>query len=240
MKLRLLAFLGVGLIACQVHAEKKEKAVTLKDQKDKISYILGLNLGADLKSKSMDVNPDLLAVGIKDFQAGGKPLLTDAEIKETIMAYEKEMNAKMRVQQGAPPAAAADPALAEKSKKEGEAFLSENKKKKGVKTLPSGLQYKVIKDGTGAIPKATDTVVANYRGTLINGTEFDSSERHGGPATFAVSRLIPGWTAALQLMKTGSKWQLVVPSNLAYGEMGQGPIPPHAALLFEMELVSIK
>jgi len=131
-------------------------------------------------------------------------------------------------------------AVAGKNKKEGETFLAENMKKEGVKTLASGLQYKVITEGTGKMPKATDTVTTNYRGTLVDGTEFDSSYKRGEPATFPVNGVIAGWTEALQLMKTGAKWQLFVPSNLAYGERGTGPIGPNAVLLFEVELISIK
>jgi FKBP-type peptidyl-prolyl cis-trans isomerase FklB len=131
--------------------------------------------------------------------------------------------------------------LAEKNKKEGEAFLAANKTKEGIKTLPSGLQYKVIKEGTGKTPTAEDTVVTNYRGTLTDGTEFDSSYKRGQPATFPVKGVIPGWTEALQLMKEGSKWELFIPSNLAYGEQGAGGvIGPNAALIFEIELISVK
>ena len=130
--------------------------------------------------------------------------------------------------------------LGEKNKQEGAAFLAENKKKQGVKTLPSGLQYKVIKEGTGKMPKATDTVVTQYKGTLVNGKEFDSSYKRGEPATFPVNGVIRGWTEALQLMKEGSTWQIVVPPELAYGEQGAGPIGPNATLIFEVELISVK
>jgi len=130
--------------------------------------------------------------------------------------------------------------LGEKNKKEGEAFLAENKKKEGVKTLPSGLQYRVIKEGTGKSPKAADTVVCNYRGTLIDGTEFDSSYKRGEPATFPLNQIIPGWTEALQLMKEGAKWQLFIPANLAYGEQSTGIIGPNSVLIFEIELISVK
>jgi FKBP-type peptidyl-prolyl cis-trans isomerase FklB len=140
-------------------------------------------------------------------------------------AFQKEMIAK----------------LGEKNKAEGEAFLAENKKKEGVKTLPSGLQYKVIKAGTGKKPKVTDTVTTHYRGTLMNGTEFDSSYRRGQPVSFQVNGVIPGWTEALQLMEEGAKWQLFIPSNLAYGERGAGrDIGPNATLVFEIELLSIE
>jgi FKBP-type peptidyl-prolyl cis-trans isomerase FklB len=145
-----------------------------------------------------------------------------------MVAFQKEMMAKQSE-------------VAKKNRAEGEAFLAENKKKEGVKTLPSGLQYKVIKAGTGKKPKSTDTVTVHYRGALINGAEFDSSFKRGQPATFLVSKVIPGWTEALQLMEVGAKWQLFIPSSLAYGEQGAGSdIGPNATLIFEVELVSIQ
>ena len=159
-------------------------------------------------------------------------MLSEEEMRTVMTAFQKEMAAKqaeMMKSQG------------EKNKKEGEAFLAENKKKEGVKTLASGLQYKVIKEGTGKTPKATDKVSTHYQGTLIDGTEFDSSYKRGEPATFPVNGVIPGWTEALQLMKVGSKWQLFVPSKLAYGEKGAGPIiGPNAVLIFTVELLAIK
>jgi FKBP-type peptidyl-prolyl cis-trans isomerase FklB len=158
--------------------------------------------------------------------------MTEQEIKETVTALQKDLQVKQQEQVKV---------LAEKNKKEGEAFLAGNKKKQGVITMPSGLQYKIMTDGKGKSPKATDMVTVNYKGTLIDGTEFDSSYKRGQPATFNVNGVIPGWTEALQLMKEGSKWQLFVPSNLAYGERGAGgPIGPNAVLIFEVELISIK
>jgi FKBP-type peptidyl-prolyl cis-trans isomerase FklB len=213
----------------QVSAEEK---LVLKNQKDKVSYAIGLNIGRnlanDLKKQLIDIDSNLLTKGIQDALAGAKPLLTDQEIQETMVAFQKEMMAKWEE-------------IGKKNKAEGEAFLAENKKKEGVKTLPSGLQYKVIKAGTGKKPKADDTVTVNYRGTLINGTEFDSSYKRGQPATFGVSGVMPGWGEALQLMGEGAKWQLFIPSNLAYGERGtSGIIGPNATLIFEIELVSIQ
>ncbi len=206
--------------------------ISLTSQKDKVSYSIGFNIGNNLKKQSIDVSPDLLSQGIKDALSGGKPLLTEQEMSETIMAFQKEMMAKQ---------AERTKELAEKNKKEGEAFLAENKKKEGVITLPSGLQYKVITEGTGETPKLTDFVTTNYRGTFIDGKEFDSSYRRGQPASFPVNGVIPGWTEALQLMKVGSKWQLFIPSSLAYGERGAGSdIGPNATLIFEVELISIK
>jgi FKBP-type peptidyl-prolyl cis-trans isomerase FklB len=180
----------------------------------------------------IDVDLEILVTGIKDALSGAKPLMTEQEMKETITALQKDLQAKQQEQ---------TKALAEKNKKEGEAFLAENKKKQGVITMPSGLQYKILTDGKGKSPKATDTVTVNYKGTLIDGTEFDSSYKRGQPATFAVNGVIPGWTEALQLMKEGSKWQMFIPSNLAYGERGAGgAIGPNAVLIFEVELISIK
>jgi len=185
-----------------------------------------------LKRQSMDLNPDFLLRGIKDAFSGGKALMTDQEIVETMTAFQKEMMAKQQE---------AAKKLGERNKKEGEVFLVENKKKEGVVTLPSGLQYKVIKPGTDKKPKATDTVKAHYRGTLIDGKEFDSSYRRGEPVSFPVNGVIPGWSEALQLMGEGAKWQVFIPSNLAYGERGAGrDIGPDATLIFEIELISIE
>ncbi len=207
-----------------------EKA-ELKTQKDKLSYAIGMDMGGSLKRNAIDVDIDALVKGLKDALAGGKMMMTEQEQRETLMAFQKEFQAKQQEKMKA---------LAEKNKKEGEAFLAENKKKPGVKTLPSGLQYKVITEGKGASPKETDTVTVNYRGTLIDGTEFDSSYKRNEPATFPVKGVIKGWTEALQLMKEGAKWQLFVPAGLAYGERGAGGvIGPNATLIFEVELLKI-
>jgi len=226
MKLKLIVILGILFLVSQVNAQEN---LVLKNQKDKISYIIGMDIGTNLKKQSIDIDSNILAKGVKDALAGTKPLLAEQEIQETMMAFQKDMMAKQEE-------------IGKKNKKEGEAFLAENKKKEGVKTLPSGLQYKVIKAGTGKKPKLSDTVTAHYRGTLIDGTEFDSSYKRGQPATFPVSGgMIPGWTEALQLMEEGAKWQLFIPSNLAYGEKGAGrDIGPNATLIFEIELVSIQ
>jgi len=223
MRSKLIVVLGILFFVSLVSAEEK---LVLKNQKEKVSYSIGLNigrkLGDDLKKQSIDIDPNLITKGIQDALVGAKPLLTDQEIQETMLAFQKEMM--------------------EKYKKQGEAFLAENKKKEGVKTLPDGLQYKVIKAGTGKKPKADDTVTVNYRGALINGTEFDSSYKRGQPVTFPVSGgMIKGWSEALQLMEEGAKWELFIPSNLAYGERGMGGIiGPNATLIFEVELVSVK
>jgi len=229
MKLPWMAVLGMLLFASYVYAGEN---VELKDQKDKVSYSIGINIGKNLKRQSVEVNPPVLLQGINDALSGGKTLMTEQEINETMMNFQKDLMAKQqaRVKE-----------LGEKNKKEGEAFLAENKKKEGVITLPSGLQYKVIKEGDGKIPTINDTVTVHYRGTLINGKEFDSSYTRGQPVTFPVKGVIPGFSEALQLMKVGSKWQLFIPSNLAYGERGAGEeIGPNSTLIFELELLSIK
>ena len=209
-----------------------EENLVLKNEKDKVSYIIGTEIGKNFKKQSIDIDPDVLTRGIKDAISGGKPLLTEQEVQETMATFQKEMMAKQEE---------LTKKLGEKNKKEGEVFLAENKKKEGVKTLPSGLQYKVIKAGTGKKPKINDTVTTHYRGTLIDGTEFDSSYRRGQPVSFPVSGVIPGWTEALQLMEEGAKWQLFIPPNLAYGERGTGrDIGPNATLIFEIELISIQ
>ncbi len=213
-------------------AAKAQAAPALTTQKDKFSYALGMNLGTNLHKQSVPVDPNILLRGLKDALAGGKTALTEDQARAALMEVQNEMRKKQQEQMQAAGAA---------NKKEGDAFLAANKAKDGVVTLPSGLQYKVLTQGTGPKPTATDSVVCNYRGTLINGTEFDSSYKRGEPATFPVSGVIKGWTEALQLMPVGSKWQLFVPSDLAYGERSPGPeIAPDSTLIFEVELLSIE
>jgi FKBP-type peptidyl-prolyl cis-trans isomerase FklB len=225
--------LSIALIALAIcSVALAEEKTTLKDAKDKVSYSIGLDIGTTLKKQKVDVNPDTLSAGLRDALTGAKPQMTDDEIKETMTTFSKDLSEK---QQSAAREAAT------KNTAEGEKFLAENKSKPGVKTTASGLQYKVLKEGTGASPKETDTVVTNYRGTLINGTEFDSSYKRNEPATFPVNGVIKGWTEALQLMKKGSKYQLFIPSALAYGPRGAGQdIGPNATLIFEVELMDIK
>lgn len=204
----------------------------LKTDKDKVSYSIGLDIGTNFKRQAVDLDAKALAAGIADGLSGGKPLLAEDEVRKVLDEFRQQMGAK--AQQAAQQ-------LAEKNQKEGETFLAENKKKKGVITLPSGLQYQVIKAGTGKIPKASETVTTQYRGTLIDGTEFDSSYKRNEPTTFPVNGVIKGWTEALQLMKVGSTWQLFIPASLAYGPQGAGQlIGPNATLIFEIELLSIK
>jgi FKBP-type peptidyl-prolyl cis-trans isomerase FklB len=205
----------------------------LTTDKQKASYAIGMNVGGGLHRQGVDLDTAALLQGMKDALGGGKTLITEDEARAALMKLQNEMQAKQQAQAQQEGAA---------NKKEGDAFLAANKGKEGVVTLPSGLQYKILKEGSGPKPTATDSVVCNYRGTLINGTEFDGSEKHGGPATFPVSGVIKGWTEALQLMPTGAKWQLFIPADLAYGARGTpgGPIPPNATLTFEVELLSIK
>lgn len=217
-------------------AAKSAAAPALTTQKDKFSYALGMNIGSNiggnLKKQSVEVDSNLVAQGLKDALSGGKTRLTEEEAKAVLTERQNEVR---KEQQEKMQAASA------KNKTEGEAFLVANKSKEGVVTLPSGLQYKILTAGTGPKPAATDSVVCNYRGTLINGTEFDSSYKRGQPATFGVGQVIKGWTEALQLMSVGSKWQIYVPSGLAYGERGAGAeIGPNATLIFEIELLSIQ
>jgi len=205
--------------------------LALKTEKDKFSYALGMNLGNSLHRQSVPVDPAILLRGLKDALAG-KTLMTDDDARAALKAVQTEMQKKMQETMQAAGAA---------NKKEGDAFLATNKTKEGVTTLPSGLQYKILTAGTGPKPTATDSVVCNYRGTLINGKEFDSSYKRGEPATFPVNGVIKGWTEALQLMPVGSKWQLFVPADLAYGDRGAGTdIGPGSTLIFEVELVSIQ
>jgi FKBP-type peptidyl-prolyl cis-trans isomerase FklB len=223
---------AVVLLSGSACARQTSTSADLKTDKDKASYAVGLNVGKNLAKESIDVDPAIVEQGIKDAMAGGKTLMTDEEVKAAMTALkataQKNQEAKMAQAGGA-------------NKKEGDAFLAANKAKDGVVTLPSGLQYKILTAGTGAKPTAADTVICNYKGTLINGKEFDASSKHGGPATFPVSGVIKGWTEALQLMPVGSKWQLFIPPDLAYGQRGAGgDIGPGATLIFEVELVSIK
>ena len=217
-----------------------DPAPALKDQKDKVSYSIGMDIGRNIKRQSLDISVEALAAGIKDVMTGGQTALTDDEAREVMNAYRTEMQAKQQ---------SMAKEQSEKNKKEGETFLAENQKKEGVKThtvkLPSGtnavLQYKVLTAGTGPKPSTNDTVITHYRGTLIDGTEFDSSYKRGEPATFPVTGVIKGWTEALLLMPVGSKWQLFIPSELAYGERGAGrQIGPNATLIFDIELIGIQ
>jgi FKBP-type peptidyl-prolyl cis-trans isomerase len=212
---------------------KGATAVTLKTQKEKASYALGMKIGGDLRKQGVGaaVDPALTARGLKDALAGSKMLLTDDEVKAALTQLQTEVRAKQEAKAHE---------AGSGSRKEGEAFLAANKSKEGVVTLPSGMQYKILTAGTGPKPTPSDTVTCNYRGTLINGKEFDSSYKRGQPASFPVGGVIKGWTEALQLMPVGSKWQLFIPPDMAYGDRGAGgDIGPGETLIFEVELISI-
>ncbi|WP_455200826.1 FKBP-type peptidyl-prolyl cis-trans isomerase [Kaarinaea lacus] len=203
-------------------------AAELKSNKQKYSYAIGFQIGSNLKREGADVDVQAIAQGIKDVLTDAKLSVSMEDMQAAVLEMQKEQQAKRQ-------------ARGDKAKKAGEEYLAKNKKEKGVKELPSGIQYKVIKEGKGSKPKATDTIVAHYKGTLINGTEFDSSYGRGQPATFAVNQVIQGWQQILPLMPTGSKWKVVIPSDLAYGPRGAGAnIGPNETLIFEVELLEIK
>ena len=229
MKIIWLVITGLFLWTWPVMAEEKP---VLKTPKEKSSYVIGVDIGQTLQKAGVEIDPDLLARGVRDALRGGKLLMNEQEIKETMTAFQETMTAKQgQVRKE----------LGEKNRIEGAKFLAENGKKPGVVTLPSGLQYKVLRPGKGKKPQAQDIVKVHYRGTLINGAEFDSSIRRGQPASLAVNRIIPGWTEALQLMEEGAKWEIFIPSKLAYGERGAGgAIGPNATLIFEVELLEIE
>jgi FKBP-type peptidyl-prolyl cis-trans isomerase FklB len=223
--------IGIVLAALAIPVLAEDRPA-LKDAKDKVSYSIGLDIGTTFKKQKMELNSDALAAGVKDGLTGATPLMREDEVRQVMMTFSKEMNEK---------AATANKEAADKNTAEGDKFLADNKSKPGVKTTESGLQYKVLKEGNGSPPKPSDTVVVNYRGMLIDGTEFDSSYKRGEPATFPVNAVIKGWTEALQLMKPGSKYQLFIPANLGYGARGAGgDIGPNAALIFEVELLNVK
>jgi FKBP-type peptidyl-prolyl cis-trans isomerase FklB len=212
-------------------AAKPSAPVTLTTQKEKVSYAIGMQIGKNLTREGVDIDTAIFLRGLVDVVAGGKPLMTDEEARTVIQMLQQETMAKREAEMKV---------HGEANKKEGEAFLAENKKKEGVVSLPSGVQYKILQQGTGPKPVATDSVVCNYRGTFINGKEFDSSYKHGEPATFPVNAVIKGWTEILQLMPVGSKYQVWIPSELAYGAQAPPEIGPNATLIFDIELIEIK
>jgi len=219
----MVLFLGAGFAA-----DKPE----VKGEKDKVSYSVGYQVGGDFKRQGVELNPDLLVKGVQDAMSGANPLLSQQEMNKILVDLKKKIVAEQQARQKD---------QAAKNLQEGEAFLAENGRKEGVVTLPSGLQYQVIKEGSGDSPKATDDVTVHYRGTLIDGTEFDSSYKRDKPATFRSDRVIAGWKEALPLMKEGAKWRLFIPAKLGYGERGAGSkIPPNATLIFEVELITVQ
>jgi FKBP-type peptidyl-prolyl cis-trans isomerase FklB len=222
---------GLGLILFAVGLSAQD-ASPLKTPKDKTSYALGVAVGKSFQAQGLDADPNLIAQGLKDALGGGKLLITDDEFRSLMTAFQQSVNEKQ---------AAVKAAQADSNKKAGEAFLADNAKKEGVVTLPSGLQYKIITAGTGTKPTDADTVTCQYRGTLLDGTEFDSTYKNGQPAIIEVGRVIPGFKEALKLMPVGSKFQFFIPADQAYGERGAGNvIGPNAALIFEVELMSIQ
>ena len=228
MKHILAAIVSIGLLFGVCSAADK---VDLKSQKDKESYSLGYQFGQNMKAQGVDLNLKVYTSGIQDALRGANPTLSQEEIQKTLSELQKRIAAAHQKE---------SKEKADKNLSDAKAFMEENKKKEGVKTLPSGLQYKVLAEGSGKTPKATDEVTVNYKGTLVDGSEFDNSYKRGAPANFRLDKVIKGWTEALQLMKEGSKWQLFIPPELGYGERGAGPVPPNSVLIFEVELISVK
>lgn len=232
MKKIILLFLAFGLILFPACKKSEVKKATVETQKDKASYAIGFDLGKNLKKYSEDIELEKMLQGIRDGISGQNSILTEEETKKTLSEFQqtlikKEMERKKEI--------------AVKNKVEEEKFLAENSKREGVVTTASGLQYKVIREGEGSKPTPEDTVKVHYKGTFINGREFDSSYRRGEPITFQLKNMIPGWIEALQLMNEGSKWQIFIPSALAYGEQGAGDIiEPNSLLIFEVELLKVE
>lgn len=237
-ELIMAAAVSAVLVGCNLESSTETAAsaaapIALDSEEKRISYGMGAGLGDRIKRESFGVDVEAFAQGMRDALSGAERLMSQEEVMQEMQAFQQKQMAKMQAEQDA---------MAEKNLQESEAFLADNGAKDGVVTTESGLQYKVVEAGDGAIPTIDDTVEVHYRGTLIDGTEFDSSYARGETVTFPVSGVIPGWTEALQLMSVGSKWQLAIPSDLAYGPggTGGGPIGPNAALVFDVELLAIK
>lgn len=231
VKLR-LGLVAVPVMAALVLSASPAVAQTLSTDQDKLSYTIGADIGSNFREQGIQVNSSVFLSGLQDGLGGKKLQMTDKEMQEVLKKFQSEMMAKKMAE---------FKDAATKNKKEGEAFLAENKKKPGVMTLKDGLQYKVIKAGKGAKPSKNDSVTVEYTGKLINGQVFDSTEKSGKPVTFKVTQVIPGWTEALQLMNQGSEWEVYIPSSLAYGEKGVGgPIGPNETLIFNIKLVAVK
>lgn len=228
MAMQWVVAFGLGLLAGVTAAQD---APALRSEKDKLSYAIGVQAVRSWKRQEVEVDPELVIKGLRDALSGEKLLMSEAELRATLDAFQQEVREKQ---------ARVATLAAEDNKKAGEKFLAENKNREGVVTLPSGLQYKILTAGEGKRPTVDDTVLVHYRGTLIDGTEFDSSYRRDQPATFGVNRVIRGWTEALQLMPVGSKWQLFIPPSLAYGTRGSRRVGPNATLIFEVELIAIQ
>lgn len=224
---RLPVFASIAFLLVVACTKSGNQKVELKTDDQKLSYAIGQQIGSGMKAQNIKVDTDILAASIKDVLNGTPSRLTPQEMQATMMKAQQNMQEKTA-------------GVGKENKAKADKFLAENKAKKGVTTTASGLQYEVVTAGKGPMPKATDTVKVHYKGTLLDGTEFDSSFKRGEPATFPVNRVIKGWTEALQLMKVGSKWKLAIPPDLAYGEQGPPSIPPNSMLQFEVELISIE
>ncbi|MDI9817792.1 MULTISPECIES: FKBP-type peptidyl-prolyl cis-trans isomerase [unclassified Legionella] len=241
MKMRLVAAAVMGLAMSTVIAATDASttdtpapaasATSLPSDMDKLSYSIGADLGKNFKKQGIEINPSAMAKGLQDGMGGGQLLLTEQQMKDVLNKFQRDLMTKRNAE---------FTKKAEENKAKGDAFLNQNKAKEGVVSLPSGLQYKIIEQGSGAKPSKDDTVTVEYTGKLIDGQIFDSTERTGKPATFKVSQVIPGWTEALQLMPTGSTWEVYVPANLAYGPRSVGgPIGPNETLIFKIHLISV-
>lgn len=225
----IVVFLAAALIACN---QSEQTNVNMENTQDSASYALGYNVGRNIKSQITDINNDVFLKGLSQAVNGDSCLLTDEQLAQQITAFQQQLADKKDAEMNE---------LGEKNKTEGEAFLAENKTKEGIVTTASGLQYKILKSGSGAKPKKDDKVTVHYAGKLIDGREFDSSIKRGQPATFGVTQVIPGWTEALMLMPVGSKWELYIPSELAYGSQQRSElITPNSVLVFEVELLKIE
>ena len=228
MKLVTAAIMGLAMSTAMAASD----ATSLATDKDKLSYSIGVDLGKNFKNQGIDVNPETLAKGMQDGMSGDHVQLSDQQMKDVLSKFQKDLMAKRSAEFNK---------KAEENKTKGQAFLLSNKSKAGVVVLPSGLQYKIVEAGNGTKPGKADTVTVEYTGTLIDGTVFDSTDKSGKPATFQVSQVIPGWTEALQLMPSGSTWEVYVPSDLAYGSRSVGgPIGPNETLIFKIHLISVK
>lgn len=228
MKSLVIPVLAAGLVAGSLSAAETAAPKTMQE---KVSYIIGVNIGRNFARDGVKISPEQVLAGMKDGLSGAKTAISSEESQQIMAAFQQQMMAKQQ---------AAQATAGKAAKAEGDTFLAANGKKPGIKTTASGLQYQVVKAGTGKTPKPTDKVTTHYRGTLINGKQFDSSYDRGQPATFPVNGVIAGWTEALQLMKEGAKWKLFIPSDLAYGERGAGAdIPPNSTLIFDIELIKV-
>jgi FKBP-type peptidyl-prolyl cis-trans isomerase len=229
MKSKWMMILAVGMVTVQSNAQEMGSFTT---EQEKLSYVIGVDMARNFKRQGIECDMDFVIKGLKDGTVGERLLISESDFKQSLLEVQNQARRKFALTRGQPPA--------ERERKKGAMFLTENKAKEGVVALPSGLQYRIIKAGTGPLPTEADTVECNYRGTLTDGTEFDSS-RPGQPASLEVAAVIPGWREALKLMPVGSKWQLFIPPELAYGVEGVGStIGPNATLIFDVELLGVK